>query len=176
MHEFIVGQACGRATGPAGDLASGTWTPGQPPVPTEILNHRMTPNSGWKLPFQAGLGILAAAALACSTSSSPAGGAEKPAETNSAPQAAVAPKEGPAPAAKPAPAKKETAKAPAKIKKLTGADLYSIHCNRCHPERYPTEFTASQWKTIGTHMRVRANIPAAQAREIIKYLQEDSGN
>ena len=61
-------------------------------------------------------------------------------------------------------------------KKLTGAELYAINCNRCHPERYPTEFTPSQWKTLVTHMRVRANLPAAQAREILKYLQEESGN
>ena len=61
-------------------------------------------------------------------------------------------------------------------KKLTGAELYQINCNRCHAERYPTEFTSAQWKTLITHMRVRAGIPAAQAREILKYLQEDSGN
>jgi hypothetical protein len=65
------------------------------------------------------------------------------------------------------------AKAPQK--KLTGADLYAINCNRCHPERYPTEFTASQWKTIMLEMRVRANLPAKQANEILKYLQEDAG-
>lgn len=58
---------------------------------------------------------------------------------------------------------------------LTGAELYSMHCNRCHPERYPTERTAAQWKTILLHMRVRANLPAAQARTILKYLQENSG-
>jgi hypothetical protein len=61
-------------------------------------------------------------------------------------------------------------------KKLTGAELYAINCNRCHPERYPTEFTSAQWKTIMLHMRVRANLPAAQAKLILKYLQEDSGN
>jgi mono/diheme cytochrome c family protein len=61
-------------------------------------------------------------------------------------------------------------------KKLTGAELYAINCNRCHPERYATEFTSAQWKTIMLHMRVRANLPAAQAKEILKYLQEDSGN
>jgi cytochrome c5 len=61
-------------------------------------------------------------------------------------------------------------------KKLTGAELYQINCNRCHAERYPTEFNSGQWKSIVTHMRVRANLPAAQAREILKYLQEDSGN
>jgi cytochrome c5 len=58
---------------------------------------------------------------------------------------------------------------------LSGAELYSIHCNRCHPERYPTERTAAQWKTILLHMRVRANLPAEQARTILKYLQENSG-
>ena len=61
-------------------------------------------------------------------------------------------------------------------KKLTGADLYAINCARCHPERYGTEFTSAQWKTIMLHMRVRANLPAAQAKEILKFLQEDSGN
>src|ERR1039457_1981437 len=58
---------------------------------------------------------------------------------------------------------------------LTGAELYSIHCNRCPPERYPTERTAAQWKTIMLHMRVRATLPAEQARTILKYLQDNSG-
>jgi mono/diheme cytochrome c family protein len=61
-------------------------------------------------------------------------------------------------------------------KKLTGAELYAINCSRCHPERYPTEWNPGQWKTVMTHMRVRANLPAAQAKQILKYLQEDSGN
>jgi len=65
-----------------------------------------------------------------------------------------------------------TAAAPGQI---TGAELYSIHCNRCHPERYPTERTAANWKTINLHMQVRANIPPAQARLILKYLQDNSG-
>jgi hypothetical protein len=60
-------------------------------------------------------------------------------------------------------------------KKLSGAELYSMHCNRCHPERYPTERTAAQWKTILLHMRVRANLPAEQSRTILKYLQDNSG-
>ncbi|MGZ4974611.1 MAG: hypothetical protein ACXWBP_01000 [Limisphaerales bacterium] len=60
-------------------------------------------------------------------------------------------------------------------KTLTGAELYSMHCNRCHPERYPTERTAAQWKTILLHMRVRANLPAKQARTILTYLQDNSG-
>jgi hypothetical protein len=72
------------------------------------------------------------------------------------------------------PEKKTDQKTPPK--KLTGVELYAISCARCHPERYATEFTAAQWKTIMLHMRVRASLPAAQAKEILKYLQEDSGN
>ena len=60
-------------------------------------------------------------------------------------------------------------------RKLSGAELYSMHCNRCHPERYPTERTAAQWKTILLHMRVRANLPAEQSQMILKYLQDNSG-
>ncbi len=65
---------------------------------------------------------------------------------------------------------------PEKKKPLSGSELYAVHCNRCHAERYPTEFTAAQWKTIMLQMRVRANLPAAQAKAILQYLQEDAGN
>jgi cytochrome c5 len=60
-------------------------------------------------------------------------------------------------------------------KKFGGAELFAMHCNRCHAERYATERTEEQWNTILLHMRVRANVPAAQARTILKFLQEDSG-
>jgi hypothetical protein len=79
------------------------------------------------------------------------------------------------------PAEKSSAPNPSKEKpkvvliNLSGAELYSMHCNRCHPERYPTERTAAQWRTIMLHMRVRANLPAEQARTILKYLQDNSG-
>ena len=61
-------------------------------------------------------------------------------------------------------------------RELSGAELYAIHCNRCHAERYPAEFTDGQWKTLMLHMRVRANLPAKQARLILNYLQEESGH
>ena len=57
----------------------------------------------------------------------------------------------------------------------SGSDLYAVHCSRCHAERYPKEFNSSQWKTIMIHMRVRANLSAQDARDILKYLQEESG-
>jgi hypothetical protein len=59
---------------------------------------------------------------------------------------------------------------------LTGEELYAIHCNRCHTERYGPEFTAGQWKTIMIHMRVRANLTANDANEILKYLQDNAGH
>jgi mono/diheme cytochrome c family protein len=62
------------------------------------------------------------------------------------------------------------------VKKLTGAELYAINCNRCHQERYPTEFNSAQWQTLITHMRVRANLPAKQAKEILKYMKEEAGS
>jgi cytochrome c5 len=85
----------------------------------------------------------------------------------------------PSPTEPPAPSRSESDSSPTKpkaaSKKLSGAELYSMHCNRCHPERYPTERTAAQWKTILLHMRVRANLPAGQSRTILKYLQDNSG-
>ena len=75
----------------------------------------------------------------------------------------------------PVKAKSPETKPAAAKKQLTGAELYSMHCNRCHPERYPTERTAAQWKTIMLHMQVRANLPGGQARLILGYLQENSG-
>ena len=60
-------------------------------------------------------------------------------------------------------------------KQLSGAELYAMHCNRCHPERYAPERTEEQWKTILLHMRTRANLPAEHAKAILKFLQDDSG-
>jgi cytochrome c5 len=72
--------------------------------------------------------------------------------------------------------KTNTPAKPVEIKRqLTGAELYSMHCNRCHPERYPTERTAAQWKTLMLHMQVRANLAAGQSKLILQYLQENSG-
>jgi mono/diheme cytochrome c family protein len=66
--------------------------------------------------------------------------------------------------------------ASAKQEKLTGQQLYAIHCSRCHAERYPTEWTPAHWRTVMMHMRVRANLPVQQAKEILKYLEQDAGN
>lgn len=67
--------------------------------------------------------------------------------------------------------KKTRPKAP---NKLTGAELYTLHCNRCHAERYPTERTDAQWKIIMLHMQTRAQLPGRDAKAILKYLQENN--
>ena len=58
---------------------------------------------------------------------------------------------------------------------LTGIELWTINCNRCHTYRGSNEFTAAHWENILLHMRIRAGIPAGQAREILKFLQAGAG-
>ena len=70
---------------------------------------------------------------------------------------------------------KDAAEAVPTKKKLTGEQLYAVNCARCHNERYGPERTKVEWNTLMMHMRVRANLPASQAKEILKYLQENSG-
>jgi len=65
--------------------------------------------------------------------------------------------------------------APVKAEPLSGAELWTLNCTRCHTARAPGEFTAAHWQTVLTHMRVRANLPASQAREILKFLQSGAG-
>jgi cytochrome c5 len=83
----------------------------------------------------------------------------------------------PATAQTPAPASKTKAETTTavKVEPLSGAELWALNCNRCHMARSPGEFTAAQWQTIIRHMRVRANLPAAQARELQKFLQAGAG-
>ena len=54
---------------------------------------------------------------------------------------------------------------------LTGQQLYALHCARCHTERYATERTDAQWKTVMLHMQVRASLNGADAKKITEYLQ-----
>jgi len=63
----------------------------------------------------------------------------------------------------------------AKAEPLSGAELWTMNCSRCHMARNPGEFTAAQWRTIMRHMRVRANLPASQVKELQKYLEAGAG-
>ena len=133
---------------------------------SQVLDKLSIPLKNYPVPKSLALvPLLLCAFLAAMTAKTVA---EETATNSIAMKAAPQPK-----ATKEDPSAKQASSAP--VRKLSGAELYSMHCNRCHPERYPTERTAAQWKTILLHMRVRANLPAAHARTILKYLQENSG-
>jgi len=52
-----------------------------------------------------------------------------------------------------------------------GAASWSQNCNRCHNMRSPTEFRDELWRTIITHMRLRAGLTGQQQRDILAFLQ-----
>ena len=54
---------------------------------------------------------------------------------------------------------------------LTGEELWSNNCIRCHNIRPPTMYSDAQWDVIVHHMRVRANITGQEQRAIVEFLQ-----
>ena len=57
---------------------------------------------------------------------------------------------------------------------LSGEELWSNNCQRCHNLRSPAMQTPVQWQVIVHHMRVRANITGADARAIADFLKSAS--
>jgi len=57
---------------------------------------------------------------------------------------------------------------------LDGAKVYAWSCGTCHSERWPKERSDSEWDVIMTHMRVRANMTAAQTEAVLRYLKENN--
>ena len=52
-----------------------------------------------------------------------------------------------------------------------GAAEWPIICSHCHTLRDPKEFSAKDWSLIVEQMRVRANIPGQEARDIAAFLE-----
>lgn len=52
----------------------------------------------------------------------------------------------------------------------SGAQLWGENCIRCHNIPSPVDFNDTQWKTIGLHMRDRANLTKAEEEKIIGFL------
>lgn len=52
-----------------------------------------------------------------------------------------------------------------------GARLWSPYCGACHNARPASERSPAEWDTIMLHMRVRANLPAEDARALLEYLR-----
>lgn len=53
----------------------------------------------------------------------------------------------------------------------SGAQLWGENCARCHNAPSPTAFSDEEWETIGSHMRVRANITNTDMGKIVDFLQ-----
>jgi hypothetical protein len=54
---------------------------------------------------------------------------------------------------------------------LSGEELWSNNCLRCHNIKPPTMYSDAQWDVIVHHMRVRANLTGADQRAIIEFLK-----
>ena len=54
---------------------------------------------------------------------------------------------------------------------LSGQELWSMNCQRCHNMRSPVMYNNAQWDVIVHHMRVRANLTGADARAIADFLK-----
>jgi nitrate/TMAO reductase-like tetraheme cytochrome c subunit len=57
---------------------------------------------------------------------------------------------------------------------LSGEELWSNTCQRCHNIRPPTMYSNAQWDVIVHHMRVRANITGSEQRAIVEFLKSSS--
>lgn len=57
---------------------------------------------------------------------------------------------------------------------LKGLKTWKNTCSRCHEMRDPKEYTDKQWKTVVTHMKIRAGLTGQDARDILKYLQNSN--
>lgn len=54
---------------------------------------------------------------------------------------------------------------------LSGEELWSNNCLRCHNIRPPTMYSDAQWDVIVHHMRLRANITGQEQRAIVEVLK-----
>ena len=56
-------------------------------------------------------------------------------------------------------------------KGLSGEELWSNNCLRCHNIRPGTMYSNQQWDVIVHHMRLRANITGQEQRAIVEFLK-----
>jgi hypothetical protein len=54
---------------------------------------------------------------------------------------------------------------------LSGEELWSNNCLRCHNIRPPAMYSDAQWDVIVHHMRLRANITGQEQRAIVEFLK-----
>jgi nitrate/TMAO reductase-like tetraheme cytochrome c subunit len=56
-------------------------------------------------------------------------------------------------------------------RELSGEELWSNNCMRCHNIRPPNVYSDTQWDVIVHHMRLRANITGQEQRAIVAFLK-----
>lgn len=54
------------------------------------------------------------------------------------------------------------------------AAIWANECMRCHNMRSPSSLSDAQWAASMQHMRIRANLTAAESKAVLEFLQ--SGN
>lgn len=54
---------------------------------------------------------------------------------------------------------------------LSGSELWSRNCNRCHNTISPDRYSDAQWEVATHHMRVRANLTGEDRRKILEFLK-----
>lgn len=52
-----------------------------------------------------------------------------------------------------------------------GAQLWAENCLACHNVRSPSQYSDADWDVVMHHMRVRANLSAADTETVTKFLR-----
>ena len=60
---------------------------------------------------------------------------------------------------------------PRAINSSKGPTLWSQNCGHCHNARSPNAYSDAQWEVVMLHMRVRANLTAAEHEQILAFLK-----
>lgn len=61
--------------------------------------------------------------------------------------------------------------ATAAINAKTGSQLWGENCIRCHNAPPSADYSGQQWETIGTHMKLRANLTEDETVKIVAFLK-----
>lgn len=54
---------------------------------------------------------------------------------------------------------------------LSGSELWSRNCGRCHNIHSPDRYSDAEWETVMHHMRVTANLTGEDHRKILDFLK-----
>ncbi len=55
---------------------------------------------------------------------------------------------------------------------LGRAELWGMHCARCHNLRPRAEYSPAQWAVVVNHMRMVADLPGKDYRALLEYLAD----